>query len=245
MKTARAIFRHLLLLTGICVLCPLPTFPQAASSSATTAPAEDMTKPYQINWVIQVDSNSVNQLIQVVNSQVRLGRKNFIILISSQGGEVLSGLAAYNYLHGLNVNITTFNMGQVDSAANLIFCAGNHRYALPDSRFLLHSSFNLMAPGAVLNAEILDGQYQQVQSMNKLMSDVLNTATNNKHVEEIEAAIRGQKILTPSEAKEWGIIDEERKNFITPGAVIATIQSDPNMPVVGPAATAPLASITK
>ena len=202
-----------------------------------------MSAPFQINWLIPVDANSVNQLVQVVNGQVRLGRKNFIILISSQGGEVLSGLAAYNFLHGLGVNITTFNMGQVDSAANLIFCAGNHRYALPESRFLLHSSFTLLPPGTLLNAEFLDGQYQQVQSMNKLITEVLNKTTNNKHTAEIDAAVRGQKILTPSDAKQWGLIDEERKDYVTPNAVIATIEAKPSAaPSSG--ISAPLASIT-
>jgi ATP-dependent protease ClpP protease subunit len=202
----------------------------------------DMSAPFQINWIVPIDANSVNQMILIVQSQVKLGRKNFIFLISSQGGEVLSGLTAYNFLHGLNVNITTFNMGQVDSAANLVFCAGDHRYALPTSRFLLHSSFMLMPPGMMLNAEFLDGQYQQVQSMNRLIVDVLNSTTHNKHTAEIEAAVRGQKILTPADAKQWGLIDAERDGYVTPNAVIATIT-----PTIVPASNPaiPLASVTK
>lgn len=217
-----------------------PVFGQQAPPAATPPATLDMSAPYQINWIVPIDAASVNQMILLVQFQVKAGRKNFIFLISSQGGEVLSGLTAYNFLHGLNVNITTFNMGQVDSAANLIFCAGNHRYALPTSRFLLHSSFNLLPPGTPLNAEFLDGQYQQVQSMNRLIADVLNKATNNKHTADIEAAVRSQKILSPAEAKKWGLIDEERDNYVTPNAVIATIESAPNS-----LAPVPLASTKK
>jgi ATP-dependent Clp protease, protease subunit len=232
-----------LIVTLLFVAVGIAVSAQTPQAAPVQPPAVDMSAPLQLNWVVPVDANSVNQMIQVVNAQIHLGRKNFIILISSQGGEVLSGLTAYNFLHGLNASITTFNMGQVDSAANLIFCAGNHRYALPDSRFLLHSSFTLLPPGTPLNAQYLDGQYQQVLSMNKLMSDVLNSATNNKHTAEIEAAVRGQKILTPSEAKQWGLIDEERDNYVTPNAVIATIESRP----IGHADDAPaaLVSVTK
>jgi ATP-dependent Clp protease protease subunit len=235
--------RSLSVLLAVVVVC-ITACPVLAQQAPPVPPALDMSAPYQITWVIPVDANSVNQMIQVISGQVRIGRKNFIILLSSQGGEVLSGLAAYNFLHGLGVNITTFNMGQVDSAANLIFCAGNHRYALPDSRFLLHSSFNLVPPGTLLNAEFLDGQFQQVQSMNKLMADVLNSATNNKHTADIEAAIRTQKILTPSEAKQWGLIDEERKNYVTPNAVLATIEPTTN-PATDRNNPPPLASIAK
>jgi ATP-dependent protease ClpP protease subunit len=109
---------------------------------------------------------------------------------------------------------------------------------------LLHSSFTLLPPGTLLNAEFLDGQYQQVQSMNRLMSDVLNSATNNKHTAEIEAAVRGQKILTPPDAKQWGLIDEVRTNYVTPNAVLATIEPSIS-PASGRSDPAPLASVTK
>jgi ATP-dependent Clp protease protease subunit len=213
---------------------------QAAQQSPQSAP--DMSAPYQITWVVPIDSGSVNQMTQLMSLQLKMGRKHFIFLISSQGGEVLAGLAAYNFLHGLNVDITTYNIGQVDSAANLIFCAGNRRYALPDSRFLLHSAFTQIAPGTPLNADILDGQYQQVQNMNRLITDVLNNATKNKHTADIEAAVRGQKILTPPEAKQWGLIDDQRESYFTPNAVLATVNPVAIAPT--PAATSSLVSLT-
>jgi hypothetical protein len=77
------------------------------------------------------------------------------------------------------------------------------------------------------------------------MADVLNSATNNKHTADIEAAVHGQKILTPSEAKQWGLIDEERQNYVTPNAVLATIEPMPISPAPGRNDLAPLASITK
>ncbi len=150
MKTER-IFRHLMLLTGICVLSSFPSFPQAQNPPIQpNSSAQIAEQPFQISFFVPIDSASVNQLTQIVNMQVNIGRKHFIILLSSQGGEVLSGLAAYYYLHGLNIDLTTYNLGQVDSAANLIFCAGKHRYALPNTRFLIHSSFNILPPGAPL-----------------------------------------------------------------------------------------------
>ena len=208
------------------LFCALTVFVPRALTQQPPQPQLDITAPYQITFVVPIDSNSVNALIQIMNSQVRIGRKNFIILLSSQGGEVLAGLTAYNYLHGLGVNLTTFNIGQVDSAANLVFCAGGHRYALPESRFLIHSAFTLTSPGSVLNASFLDGQFEQVKSMNRLMAQVIETTTK-KNTKEIEDAVQGQAILTPKEAVSWGLVDEVRSNFVTPNAVIADILSTP------------------
>jgi len=185
----------------------------------------------QINFFVPVDVTNVNQLIQLMNGQKNIGRRDFILLISSQGGEVLSGLAAYNYLHGLGVNITTYNLGQVDSAANLLFCAGQHRFALPNSRFLIHSSFLTLPPGTPLNSAFLDGQLQQVKNMNQLSAQIIE-ATIGKKSKEIEAAIEEQNIFSPEEAVKLGLVEKVKTDFSTPGAAIAAIEPvrDPNNP---------------
>jgi hypothetical protein len=101
----------------------------ASAQQPNFAPAmpPDVSAPDQISFLVIGDSNSVSRLVQLNYVQVRTGRINFIIVAAFQGGEV-------------------YNLGQVDSAASLIFSAGNHRYALPDSRFLIHSSLLRQAP---------------------------------------------------------------------------------------------------
>ena len=59
--------------------------------------------------------------------------------LSSVGGSVNSGLEIYNYLKGLNgVKIIMHNYGFVASIANIIFLAGQERYANSNATFLLH-----------------------------------------------------------------------------------------------------------
>jgi len=188
-------------------------------------PPNPATTPIQIAFLLPVDVNNVNQLVQLINQQRSIGRKDFIILLSSQGGEVLSGLAAYNYLHGLDINLTTFNIGQVDSAANLIFCAGRQRYALPNSRFLVHSAFTSLPPGTPMNSAYLDGQLQQVKNMNQLSAQIIE-ATIGKKSSEIEQAIQGQNIFDPQMALSLGLIQAIKPDFLTPGAVIAEVKQE-------------------
>jgi ATP-dependent protease ClpP protease subunit len=130
------------------------------------------------------------------------------------------------------VDITTYNIGQVDSAANLIFCAGKHRYALPDTRFLIHSAFNIVPPGTPLNTAYLDGQLQQVKNMNRLSQDVIET-TIGKPSKDIEDAIQGQGIFDPQQALKLGLIQEVKPSFFTPGAAVAEIAPAATTPTSG------------
>lgn len=60
------------------------------------------------------------------------------IYISSKGGDTVAGFTAYNFLKSLPVKVTTHNLSNVESIANVIFMAGEERSANGISRFLLH-----------------------------------------------------------------------------------------------------------
>lgn len=60
------------------------------------------------------------------------------LLISSAGGHVSKGLNLAALMNSLPVQITTHNIGQTDSIANVIFAAGKIRYATANSSFLFH-----------------------------------------------------------------------------------------------------------
>jgi len=60
-------------------------------------------------------------------------------VFSSEGGDVTSGLALYNFLRGISIPITMHNFSSVESIAVLIFLAADNRYTVPIGRFLLHS----------------------------------------------------------------------------------------------------------
>src|ERR1700691_5469910 len=118
----------------------VPAFSQAPEPKPVAPP------PVIINFVVDINTNTVNQLVQIVNRQANSGTKRVTILIASPGGDVAAGFAAYNILRSIpNIELTTFNVGNVDSAAMLLFSAGKNRYSLPGPgpRFLIHGvSYN-------------------------------------------------------------------------------------------------------
>jgi ATP-dependent protease ClpP protease subunit len=179
-----------------------------------------------INFILPIDTNSVNMLLGAVNGQVRNGVKKITIVISSPGGDTTAAFAAYNILKNVQAEITTFNAGNIDSAAMLIYCAGKHRYSFPDpARFLIHGNAMTLGTGVPMDYTFLDAQLHQIQSLNQMVAQVISSVTNKKKESEIETAIHGQTILSPEQAKEWGIVQEIRTNFMVPGAVFVSVNT--------------------
>ncbi len=66
--------------------------------------------------------------------------KDINFYINSPGGVVTSGLAIYDTMQYIKPNIATVCIGQAASMGAVLLAAGTHgkRYALPNSRILIH-----------------------------------------------------------------------------------------------------------
>ena len=82
---------------------------------------------------------SIKSLIDITLQAKRLSASEIQLRISSAGGNLHAGFAAYHHLKSLDLPVTTYNFGNVESSAILLFLAGNNRLAAPYSTFLLHS----------------------------------------------------------------------------------------------------------
>ncbi len=69
---------------------------------------------------------------------------HFYFLFGSSGGNVDAGVALYNFLRALPIKITFHNTSAVDSIGNVVFMAGEDRFATPEATFLMHGvTYNL------------------------------------------------------------------------------------------------------
>lgn len=193
-------------------------------------------KPVVVNFFVGVDTASLNQLIVIVDNQIRAGAKKITILVSSIGGDPAAAFTAYNYLRGIPAEVTTVNMGNVDSAAAILYCAGKHRYTLDGTRFLLHGVSIPVQANSLINAQDLENNLSLVKNRNQMIARVLAANTNKEEVE-ITDMLRGQTILNPEDAKKWGLVDEVRKEFLEPGATLVTLLAPPSqtVPIMKPA----------
>jgi ATP-dependent protease ClpP protease subunit len=109
-----------------------------------------------INFAGKVTLKKTNDLTSYIHKQMQEGVSDFILNINSSGGDSDAGISAYQYLKQLPISITTYNTGNVQSAAALLYCSGTKRYTLAHSFFMLHGSATTYTESMFLHTTDLD-----------------------------------------------------------------------------------------
>jgi ATP-dependent protease ClpP protease subunit len=94
-----------------------------------------------INFFDGIDPIKVNKFIQFTTEVIRQHNpQELYFFVASNGGDVDSGFVLYNFLISLQskMKITMHNTGTIDSIANVMFMAGQNRYAASNASFLFH-----------------------------------------------------------------------------------------------------------
>jgi ATP-dependent Clp protease protease subunit len=131
--------------------------------------------------------------------------KDISFYINSPGGLVTAGLAIYDTMEYIRPDISTVCIGQAASAGSLLLMAGapGKRYALPNAKVMIHQpsgGFQGQATDIEIHArEILATR----QRLNELYARHCG-----QDVKKIEDAMERDRFMTPTEAKNFGLIDE-------------------------------------
>jgi ATP-dependent protease ClpP protease subunit len=98
-------------------------------------------KPMYINFLDPITPQIANKFIKFTVDHINQYQPTALhYFMSSSGGDVDSGFAMHNFLLSLQnkLSVSMHNIGTVDSIANVIFMAGQKRYAAPNASFLYH-----------------------------------------------------------------------------------------------------------
>jgi len=156
---------------------------------------------------VQIDDASANDVMaQLLYLESVDPDRDIIIYINSPGGSFTSMMAIYDTMQFARPDIQTYCLGQAASAAAVLLSAGTpgKRFALPNSRMLIHQPSMEGAYGQVSDLEI---QANEIQRVRRSMEETLARHTH-RTVDEIRLDIERDKILTADEAREYGIVDE-------------------------------------
>ncbi|MFJ1765180.1 ATP-dependent Clp protease proteolytic subunit [Amycolatopsis sp. NPDC088138] len=156
---------------------------------------------------VQVDDASANDVMaQLLHLEHEDPDRDILIYINSPGGSFTSLMAIYDTMQFVRPDIQTYCLGQAASAAAVLLAAGTpgKRYALPNSRVLIHQPATEGTYGQVSDLEI---QANEIQRVRRQMEVILAKHTG-KDADQIRKDIERDKILTADEAKSYGIIDE-------------------------------------
>ena len=132
-------------------------------------------------------------------------KKDISFYINSPGGVVTSGLAIYDTMRYIRPDIATVCIGQAASMGSLLLCAGakDKRYALPNSRIMIHQP----SGGIQGQATDIEIQAKEILALRARLNDIYSTHTGQT-LNVMEEAVDRDRYMTPEEALDFGLIDE-------------------------------------
>jgi ATP-dependent Clp protease protease subunit len=147
--------------------------------------------------------------------------KDIALYINSPGGALTSLFAIYDTMQFIKPDVSTIVMGQAASAAAVLLLAGakGKRFALPNSRVLLHQPHG-GAEGQAVDIEI---QAREIVRSRELLDRLISEHTGQP-LEKVTKDTDRDYILTADEAKAYGIVDEIITNRL--GTELAAVSSN-------------------
>ena len=127
------------------------------------------------------------------------------LYINSPGGSITAGMAIYDTMQFIKNDVTTICIGQCASMGALLLTAGTKgkRFALPNSRILIHQPSG-GAQGQATDVRIMA---EEILRMREMTSRLLAFHSGQQY-DQVEKDVERDRILSPVQAKEYGLIDE-------------------------------------
>ncbi len=157
-----------------------------------------------------IDDNVANAVIaQLLFLEADDPDKDINIYVNSPGGSVTAGLAIYDTMQFVKPDITTICVGQAASMGALLLTAGSagKRYALPNSRILLHQPMG----GFSGQASDIEIHAREILRLKQILNDILQHHTG-QDMERLQQDTDRDFFMSTEQAVEYGVIDEVIKN---------------------------------
>lgn len=131
--------------------------------------------------------------------------KDIHLYINSPGGVVTAGMAIYDTMQFIKPDVSTLCIGQAASAGALLLCAGANgkRYALPNSRIMIHQplgGYQGQASDILIHA-------QETMRIRDRLNEIMAKHCN-RTVDDILRDTDRDNFMSGEEAKSYGLIDE-------------------------------------
>ena len=153
-----------------------------------------------------IDDQVANLVVgQLLHLDAEQPDRPISLYINSPGGEMTGFFAIADTMQFVSAPVSTICVGQAASAAAVLLAAGEpgHRYALPNSRVLLHQPHG-GAQGQSVDIEI---QVREMVEMRERMVEMLVAATG-QDAARITADLDRDFILRGQQAVDYGVIDQ-------------------------------------
>ena len=155
----------------------------------------------------QINSQSVNEVIQQISLLAADSSDDITMLINSPGGNIQDGLVLIDVMQAYSGTIKTVSLGIAASMAAVILAAGTkgHRYISKHSQVMLHQPLiSGSLPGG--NCSEIEGVAKSLLARKKQLDELLSELTG-KPKKEIMKLTATDTYLDAQKAQKHGLID--------------------------------------
>ena len=161
----------------------------------------------RIIFLVGAVNDNVSTLVtaQLLYLESENPKKEISFYITSPGGLVTSGLGIYDTMQYIKPAVSTLCIGQASSMGSFLLAAGEKgkRFSLPNSRIMIHQ------PSAGYQGQATDIEIhaKEILALKARLNKIYSKHTK-KNESEIKEALERDNFMTPTEAKDFGLIDE-------------------------------------
>jgi len=153
-----------------------------------------------------VDDHVANVIVaQMLFLEAENPEKDISLYINSPGGVVTAGMAIYDTMQYIKPDVSTICLGQAASMGALLLAAGaaGKRYALPNSRVMIHQPLG----GFQGQATDIDIHAREILTLRHKLNEILAKHTGQS-LETIARDTERDNFKSSFDAKAYGLVDE-------------------------------------
>jgi ATP-dependent Clp protease protease subunit len=153
-----------------------------------------------------IDDTIANLIIaQMLFLESENPEKDISFYINSPGGSITAGMAVYDTMQYVKPDVSTICIGQAASMAAVLMASGakSKRFALPNSRFLIHQPLAYGLQGQTTDIEI---HAKDLLKVRERLNQILAHHTGQP-IERIAKDTDRDYILEAEDARKYGLVD--------------------------------------
>lgn len=166
---------------------------------------DELLKNREIFLVDDVNAESSNELLkQLMYLEKEDCTKEITLYINSPGGEVISGLAVYDYISIMKAPVRTVCIGTAASMGAILFLAGKKREMLSHTRIMIHDPSYGHRDISGRKPHEIQHELDKLNETRQNLAEIIAEKTG-KSIEEIYKVTADDTYYNATEAIEFGL----------------------------------------
>jgi ATP-dependent Clp protease protease subunit len=155
-----------------------------------------------------IDRKAAEQLIFVISDAIKNGYGEINLCMPSIGSILDHVYYAFNLIAAMPARLVTWNVGNIQSGANILFLCGNDRYATEGAAFFFHQTGYDPPPGR-MTEPYLAGRLKAVQYDDTRSASII-AAKTGRALQVVRAWQNTELVMNTADALAHGLVHSVR-----------------------------------